>query len=98
MKEEIEQLKEKEENNIESKIIELVMKELNVKVEDMPAYPPAKMERIDIIRLAIKIGLAKFEKAVRDEYYQDFEEYGLDWTYETLKKMARKDDEKAAYG
>ena len=43
----------------ESQMFKLVTEELGVEVGDMPAFPPAKMKPIDIIRLAIKIGLAK---------------------------------------
>lgn len=49
-----------------SKVLDIVMKNAGVEVKDMPAFPPAKMSALDVVGLAVKIGIVKAKKEERE--------------------------------
>jgi len=62
-------------NEVESEILEIVIKNAGVKIKDMPAFPPAKIKVKDIIGLVIKIGITK---VISEMLVEEIEEHHLD--------------------
>ena len=44
------------------------MKNADVEVKDMPAFPPAKMTALGVMGLAVKLGLAKQKADLKRAY------------------------------
>ena len=57
---------------ISEKLFKQIMKSANVKVSEMPAFPPAKMTADDLVCLAVKIGIKKaYEVGFADGWRAD---------------------------